>query len=92
MHLTRGMLLPFLWLAAAPWLRAQPPSSGTPIPSKGFEISLWAREPMLKNPVAQVSLGAWSKQTAADLRMFLIQRMEEAIERRLITAPVLEAS
>src|SRR5439155_4264800 len=32
--------------------RAQPPSSGTPIPSKGFEISLWAREPMLKNPVA----------------------------------------
>ena len=33
-----------------------------------------------------------SKATAADLRHFLIQRMEEALERKLITAPVLEAS
>ena len=47
---------------------------------------------MLTKPVAQVSGGAWSKDTAADLRRFLIQRMENAIERRLITAPVLEAS
>jgi hypothetical protein len=46
----------------------------------------------LKLPVAQVSMAAWPKETAADLRRFLIQRMEEAIERRLITAPVLEAS
>ncbi len=46
---------------------------------------------MLRTPVAQVS-GAWSKDTAADLRRFLVQRMEEAMERRLITVPVLEAS
>ena len=46
---------------------------------------------MLKTPVAQVSGEGWPKETAADLRRFLIQRMEEAIERRLITAPVLEA-
>jgi DNA repair protein RecO (recombination protein O) len=47
---------------------------------------------MLKKPVAEVSGGGWSKETAADLRRFLLQRMEEAIERKLITAPVLEAS
>jgi hypothetical protein len=46
---------------------------------------------MLRNSVAQVS-GQWSKATAADLRLFLVQRMEEALERKLITAPVLEAS
>jgi len=46
---------------------------------------------MLRKPVAQVS-GQWSKATAADLRQFLVQRMEEALERKLITAPVLEAS
>ena len=46
---------------------------------------------MLSKPVAEIS-GTWSKDTAADLRRFLIQRMEETTERRLITAPVLEAS
>jgi DNA repair protein RecO (recombination protein O) len=46
---------------------------------------------MLIKPIAQVS-GRWSKDTASDLRRFLVQRMEEATERRLITAPVLEAS
>ena len=59
------------------------------------EMSLESRAiaaEMLKTPVGQVSGGEWSKHTAADLRRFLIQRMEEAIERRLITAPVLEAS
>jgi DNA repair protein RecO (recombination protein O) len=59
------------------------------------EITLESREiaaEMLKKPVGQVSGGEWPKQIAADLRRFLIQRMEEAIERRLITAPVLDAS
>jgi DNA repair protein RecO len=46
---------------------------------------------MLRKPVADVA-GEWSKGTAADLRRFLVERMEEAIERKLITAPVLEAS
>jgi DNA repair protein RecO (recombination protein O) len=47
---------------------------------------------ILRKPLAEVSGGPWSKDTAADLRRFLTQRMEDAIERRLITAPVLEAS
>ena len=46
---------------------------------------------MLRKPVADVT-GEWPKATGADLRRFLVQRMEEAIERKLITAPVLEAS
>ena len=60
-----------------------------------WEMSLESRAiaaEILKKPVAEVSRGAWSKETAADLRRFLVQRMEEAIERKLITAPVLEAS
>jgi DNA repair protein RecO (recombination protein O) len=62
--------------------------------SNSWEMSVESRAiaaEMLRNPVAQVS-GQWSKATAADLRQFLVQRMEEAIERKLITAPVLEAS
>jgi len=59
-----------------------------------FEISVRSRAiaaEMLKKPVAQVD-GEWSRETAADLRRFLVQRMEEAIERKLITVQVLEAS
>jgi DNA repair protein RecO (recombination protein O) len=60
-----------------------------------WEMSLESRAiaaRMLKTPVAQAGPEAWPKDTAADLRRFLIQRMENAVERRLITAPVLEAS
>src|SRR5262245_27818091 len=62
--------------------------------SNSWEMSLESRliaAEMLKKPVAQIA-GRWSQETAADLRRFLVQRMEEAMERRLITAPVLEAS
>jgi DNA repair protein RecO (recombination protein O) len=62
--------------------------------SSSWEMSIESRAlaaEMLRKPVAQVS-GQWSKATAAGLRQFLVQRMEEAIERKLITAPVLEAS
>jgi len=60
-----------------------------------WEMSLESRAiaaEMLRKPVAQISEGRWPKEKAADLRRFLIQRMEDATERRLITAPVLEAS
>jgi len=59
-----------------------------------WEMSLESRmvaAEMLRKPVAEIP-GCWSKDTAADLRRFLIQRMEDTIERKLITAPVLEAS
>jgi DNA repair protein RecO (recombination protein O) len=44
---------------------------------------------MLKKPIAQIG-EEWSQSTAADLRRFLVQQMETHIERRLVTAGMLE--
>ena len=46
---------------------------------------------MLRVPVAQVDPPEWSRETAADLRHFLVQQIESQIDRRLLTVPVLEA-
>ena len=46
---------------------------------------------MLRKPVAQIGQDSWSRETCADLRRFLVQQIERHIERRLMTAPVLEA-
>jgi DNA repair protein RecO (recombination protein O) len=48
-------------------------------------------EEMLKTPVAQLTSRTWTKQTAASLRRFLVREIENHIERRLVTAPILEA-
>jgi DNA repair protein RecO (recombination protein O) len=45
---------------------------------------------MLRMPVAQLSKARWDQATAADLRRFLVQQIESHVERRLITAPLLE--
>lgn len=45
---------------------------------------------MLRTPVGQLSERPWSHETAADLRRFLVRSIEEHIERRLVTVPVLE--
>jgi DNA repair protein RecO (recombination protein O) len=47
---------------------------------------------MLRTPVAQLSKREWGAATAADLRRFLVQQMEAHVERRLITAPMIEES
>jgi DNA repair protein RecO (recombination protein O) len=47
---------------------------------------------MLKEPAANFAAMPWSRETAADLRRFLVQQIETQIERRLITAPILEAA
>ena len=44
---------------------------------------------MLRKPVAGLS-GGWDQTTAADLRRFLVQQIEEHVERRLVTAPIME--
>ena len=49
-------------------------------------------EEMLHHRIDQLSTGTWAKETAADLRRFLIRTIEEQIERRLVTAPILEAA
>ena len=46
---------------------------------------------MLKAPVAALSHRSWDKNTAKDLRRFLVRRIEEHVERRLLTVPLLEA-
>jgi DNA repair protein RecO (recombination protein O) len=59
-----------------------------------WELSAESRaiaEEMLRKPVAQVGQTGWSRETCADLRRFLVQQIERHIERKLVTAPVLEA-
>jgi DNA repair protein RecO (recombination protein O) len=45
---------------------------------------------MLRSPVAQLSKSDWDQGTATDLRRFLVRQMEAHIERKLVTAPLLE--
>lgn len=55
-----------------------------------IESRALARE-MARLPIEQAAPGVFTRDTAADLRRYLIQRIEEALERKLLTAPVLEA-
>jgi DNA repair protein RecO (recombination protein O) len=48
-------------------------------------------EEMAHHRIEELSQREWRKETAADLRRFLIRTIEEQIERRLVTAPLLEA-
>jgi len=62
---------------------------------KTWELSLMSRdiaEEMLHSPVAQLTHVDWRRETAADLRHFLVRQIEHHIERRLVTAPALEAA
>jgi DNA repair protein RecO (recombination protein O) len=52
--------------------------------------SLEIASEILTMPISQLPARVWTKQTAADLRRFLIRRIEEHVERRLITAPLLD--
>ena len=59
----------------------------------GRELSAESRAiaaEMLRTPVTQLSGPAWTQATAADLRRFLVEQIESHVERRLITAPLLE--
>jgi DNA repair protein RecO (recombination protein O) len=48
-------------------------------------------EEMLQKPIGQLSEREWGRATAADLRRFLVRQVEEHVERKLLTAPLLEA-
>jgi len=48
-------------------------------------------EEMLRKPIAQISQAGWARETCADLRRFAVQQIEQHIERKLLTPPVLEA-
>ena len=46
---------------------------------------------MLRNHIAKLPERVWTKDTALDLRRFLIQQIEQHVERRFHTPPLLEA-
>jgi DNA repair protein RecO (recombination protein O) len=46
---------------------------------------------ILTTPIAQLPERTWSKATASDLRRFLVRQIEDHLERKLLSAPLLEA-
>ena len=56
----------------------------------GREARLIAEE-MLRTPISQLTERSWTKDTAADLRRFLVRQVEDHIERKLLSVPLLEA-
>jgi len=47
-------------------------------------------EEMMQKPIGQLSQLEWSRATAVDLRRFLVRQIQDHIERRLLSAPILE--
>lgn len=66
--------------------------SGFLPPLRVAEESRAVAEEMLHTPIARLSARDWGPQTAAELRRFLVRQIEEHIERRLVTAPLLETA
>ncbi len=48
-------------------------------------------EEMLVSPIAKLTPREWTKDTARDLRRLLLREIEQQIERKLFTGPMLEA-
>jgi len=45
---------------------------------------------MFRSPLEKLDHGAWTRTRGADLRRFLAQRIERHIEKKLVTAAMLE--
>jgi DNA repair protein RecO (recombination protein O) len=59
-----------------------------------WELSVQSRtmaQEMLRKPISQIGQAGWERETCADLRRFLVQQIEQHIERKLMTPAVLEA-
>ena len=48
-------------------------------------------EEMFVTPLSSLAPREWNKSTAADLRRILVRTMEQHVERRFLTVPLLEA-
>jgi len=57
------------------------------VKSESAEIA----EEMLQKPLSGLTPREWSKATAADLRRALVRTMEQHVERKFLTVPILEA-
>jgi DNA repair protein RecO (recombination protein O) len=53
--------------------------------------SLAIAQEMFEKPIRGLTPRDWTRQTAADLRQFLNRTIEEQVEKRLLTAPLLES-
>ena len=63
------------------------------LPSLKLEAaSVEIAEEMLLLPVGKLPLRVWTRSTAADLRRQLVREIEEHVERRLLTLPLLEGA
>ena len=73
-----------------PGVRPLPPRRGR---GNSWELTAESRTlaaEMLRVPVGKLSKTEWDQSTAADLRRFLVQQIESHVERKLVTAPLLE--
>ncbi len=60
----------------------------------GSELSAESRvtaQEMARKPIAEIGPADWPRETGVDLRRFLVQQIEQHIERKLLTPPLLEA-
>jgi DNA repair protein RecO (recombination protein O) len=48
-------------------------------------------EEMMQKPIAQLTDIDWTRRTASDLRRFLVRQIQDHIEHKLLSAPMLEA-
>lgn len=64
---------------------------GLSLHPKLCEASRSIASEMLRTHIGELPQRTWNKETAADLRRFLIRQMEEHAERRFVTPAVLEA-
>ncbi len=53
--------------------------------------SLALADEMLNKPIKELTPRTWTRETASDLRRFLVGEIETHVERRLVTVPILEA-
>ncbi len=61
-------------------------------PANGWTLAAGSREiagEMLRASLRKLAPRTWDGKTAADLRQFVVQRLEEHLERKLVTAPML---
>jgi len=66
--------------------------SGFLAPLPVGEASRALAERMLHTPISRLEASEWRRDTAAELRRHLVRQIEEHIERRLVTAPLLETA
>ncbi len=80
-----------VWLAAAYFSLWAVRLSGFLPELPGAPAEKLLSEQIMHKPIGEMSEREWNKQNTAVLRCFLVRRIEEHVERKLVTVPHLEA-